>query len=107
MNEAGAKNVGVLALDGAEEVPLKENHAATRSRVSLITTVVSQQADVDALEHGLPVEIMFKGQTDKIVRHLEVPAASNVSRPQWLRSCRAVARFADVSVRTFFRYEIV
>ena len=47
MNEAGAKNVGVLALGGAEEVPLKENHAASRSRVSLMTTVASQQVDVD------------------------------------------------------------
>ena len=82
MNEAGSKNVGMLALDGAEEVPLKEYHAGTRSRVSLMTTVVSQQADVDALEHGLPLEIMFKGQTEKVLRKLEVPAASNVSRPQ-------------------------
>ena len=100
MNEAGAKNIGVLALDGVDEVPLKENHAATRSRVSLMTTVASRQVDVDDLEHGLPLEIMFKGKTDFILRRLEIPAASNVSRPQWLRSCRAVARFADASVRT-------
>ena len=100
MNEAGAKNVGMLALDGAPEVPLKENHAATRSRVSLMTTVVSQQADVDALEHGLPLEIRFKGKTDFIVKRLEVPASANVSRPQWLRSCRAFAICADACVRT-------
>ena len=91
MNESGAKNAGMLALDGADEVPLKENHAASRSRVSLMTSVVSQQADVDALEHGLPLEIMFKGKTDFIVRRLEVPASANVSRPQWLRSCRALS----------------
>ena len=99
MNESGAKNVGMLALEGADEVPLKENHAASRSRVSLMTSVVSQQADVDALEHGLPLEIMFKGKTDFIVRRLEVPASANVSRPQWLRSCRALSICADAYVR--------
>ena len=91
MNENGAKNVGVLALDGCEEVPLKENHAATRSRVSLMTSVVSTQSEVDALEHGLPLEIMFKGKTDFILRSLEVPDSSNVSTPQWLRLVRALS----------------
>ena len=91
MNENGAKNVGVLALDGCEEVPLKENHAATRSRVSLMTSVVSTQSEVDALEHGLPLEIMFKGKTDFILRRLEAPDSSNVSTPQWLRLVRALS----------------
>ena len=100
MNESGAKNVGMLALDGADEVPLKENHAASRSRVSLMTSVVSQQADVDALEYGLPLEIMLKGKTAFIVRRLEVPASANVSRPQWHRSCRALSICADAYVRT-------
>ena len=34
MNEAGSKNVGTLALDGETNVALKENHAASRERVS-------------------------------------------------------------------------
>ena len=41
MNDCGAKNVRALSLDGAQTVALKENHAATRDRVSLMTSVVS------------------------------------------------------------------
>ena len=88
MNEAGSKNVGMLAMDGETSVALKDNHAATRNRVSIMTTVVSDQEAVDALEHGLPIEILFRGGTDRIINQLEAPAASNVSVPQWLRSRR-------------------
>ena len=78
MNEAGSKNVGVLALDGETTVALKENHAACRTRVSLMTAVVSTQCWIDALEHGLPIEIMFKGSSDRLLKTLEMPAAANL-----------------------------
>ena len=80
MNEAGSKNIGVLTLDGCPDVPLKENHAATRTRVSLMTTVVSTQSVLDELEHGPPLEIMFKG-TDRVLKGLEKPHSCNVYRP--------------------------
>ena len=89
MNEAGSKNVRMLALDGETTVALKDNHAATRNRVSLMTTVVSDQEAVDALEHGLPIEILFRGGTDRIINQLEAPAASNVYGPKWLRRFRS------------------
>jgi hypothetical protein len=40
-NESGSKNVRTLEIAGAPEVRLKQNHAATRERVSIMTTVSS------------------------------------------------------------------
>ena len=80
MNEAGSKNVGMLALEGEMNVALKENHAATRNRVSIMTTVVSTQSGLDAIEHGLPIEIVFKGTSDRLLKDMEMPAAANVCR---------------------------
>ena len=77
MNEAGSKNMSTLAIKGALEVPLKENHAATRSRFSLMTSVVSKATAASA--PGLPpLEVLFKGCTNKIVRALELPKDMNV-----------------------------
>ena len=71
MNEAGAKNVGMLALDG-------EPHVAARTRVSLMTTVVSTQLVVNDNRHGLPIKILFRGATDRILKELESPESANV-----------------------------
>ena len=80
MNEAGSKNIGSLSLDGCDHVALKENHAATRCRVSLMTTVVSTKWLLDSFEHGPPLEMMFKG-TERIISPLEQPDNCNLSRP--------------------------
>ena len=85
MNEAGSKNVGVLALDGDTTVALKDNHAASRTRVSLMTSVVSTQCWIDSFEHGLPIEIVFKGASDRLLKTVEKPAVANLYPPQWIR----------------------
>ena len=76
MNEAGSKNMPVLAFEGAPVVPLKENHSSTRQRVSLMTSVVSTKSRLES--HGLPLEIMFKG-TEKVLRGIETQAGVPVS----------------------------
>ena len=75
MNEAGSKNMSVLAFEGAPDVPLKENHASTRQRLSLMTSVVSTKLRLES--HPLPLEIMFKG-TEKVLRGIEIPAGAPV-----------------------------
>ena len=76
MNEAGSKNMPVLAFEGCPDVPLKENHSSTRQRVSLMTSVVSTKSRLES--HCLPLEIMFKG-TEKVLRGIEIPAGAPVS----------------------------
>lgn len=53
-NESGSKNVRSLEIVGAPAVQLKENHAATRERVSVMTLVTSSLAAVNQ-PRGLPV----------------------------------------------------
>ena len=76
MNEAGSKNMPVLAFEGCPDVPLKENHSSTRQRVSLMTSVVSTKLRLES--HCLPLEIMFRG-TEKVLRGIEIPAGAPVS----------------------------
>ena len=80
MNETGSKNTPVLCLKGAPEVALKENHAATRQRVSLMTVVTSDPARASR-PGGPPLEVMFKGETKRVVKDVEVPIAVNMSIP--------------------------
>ena len=40
-NEGGSKRLGTLEVSGTPAVKLKENHAATRERVTLMTTTTS------------------------------------------------------------------
>ena len=65
MNEAGSKQLKGLALAG-ETLDLKENVAATRERVSLMTLVTSDEAE--ATWQTVPVELLFKGKKDGILR---------------------------------------
>ena len=76
---AGVKNVGTVVLAGEHEIPLKDNHAASRSRVSLMTCVVSQQGELDGFDLGLPIEILFRGSPNgRLLGTFEAPAAANV-----------------------------
>ena len=78
MNETGSKDVRTLCLRGAPVVPLKENHAATRDRFSLMTTVTSC-ADQAVAAGGPALEVLFRGKTNRIIRGLVVPAGSSMS----------------------------
>ena len=55
-NENGSKATRTLEIQGAPSVALKENHAATRERCSVMTSVSSCAAAIDRLG-GLPVRM--------------------------------------------------
>jgi hypothetical protein len=78
MNELGSKNTGMLTLRGAPEVPLKENHSASRQRVSLMTTVVSD-AELLADMGVPPLQILFKGETARVLKNIELPPGMKLS----------------------------
>ena len=80
MNEAGSKCTRTLAIQGAPAVPLKVNHAATRERVSIFTTVTSNRAA--ALQpRRLPIEILFKGKpTSRFLKGIRLPPDLNMSK---------------------------
>ena len=104
MNEAGSKDVRTLAhTTKMEEVALKENHAASRARVSLMTTVVSTQSDLDALEHGPPIEIMFKAGTDRVLKGLQLPESLYVCRAQWELQRLSIAACLAITIHTIIR----
>ena len=78
MNEMGSRGVGTLALQGSPAVALKVNHAATRERVSLMTTVTSSRTA--ALQpKRLPIEVLFKAKTQHVLKALRVPKNCNMS----------------------------
>lgn len=55
-NEVGSKNGMTLAFEGMQDVPLNENVAATRDRLSLMTLVRSRVQKY----WDIPIEIMFR-----------------------------------------------
>ena len=72
-NESGSKNQPTLELADRMEVPLVENHAQTRERMSMMTITVS-----DLVRYGkkLPLEMMFKLKTNRMLKDLYVPDVS-------------------------------
>ena len=71
-NENGSKATRTLEIEGAPSVRLKENHAATRERCSLMTMVTSSPAMASS-PALVPVEVLFKAQSPKRTRSLVVP----------------------------------
>ena len=61
-NESGSKNVRTLEFQGAPAVSLKENHAATRERLSVMTMVTSN-AQVATSPRRPPIEMLFKARS--------------------------------------------
>ena len=59
-NEGGSKLVRTLEIAGAPSVKLKENHAATRERASVMTCVTSDPAAARQ-PRLLPVSVVFYG----------------------------------------------
>ena len=57
INQAGSRQMGTLELAGTTQVELKENHADTRGRLSLMTYTSN---NVARIARGLPLEICFK-----------------------------------------------
>ena len=78
MKEGGLKCVGTLEIAGAPMVVLKENHAQTRERVSLMTTVTSCEA-VATWSELMPLELLCKGKSNKRIKDLRPPAGMRVS----------------------------
>lgn len=72
MNHAGAREKGTLSLAGCDVVPLKENHAATRTRLSLMTWTSNSVA---MIENKLPLELCFKSDSgERLVDELRLPS---------------------------------
>ena len=82
MNQSGSKDSKTLDARGAPITALKEAHAQTRGRISILTCTADSE-DVADQEGGLPIEIMFKGKTKRTLKEagaeLRVPAVSNIS----------------------------
>ena len=69
-DEAGSKACDTLALKGAPTVPLIENHAATRTRVSLNSVTVSSE---EVIHKQLPgFEMMFQAQGHELEGKLQL-----------------------------------
>jgi hypothetical protein len=80
-NESGSKNSYTLDFAGVPAVKLKQNHSATRERVSVMTCVSSSQAA--ALQaRKLPIEALFRAKSEKRTRKLKAPKDMNLSL-QW------------------------
>ena len=79
-NESGSKAVRTLEIAGAPAVRLKQNHAATRERVSVMTMVTSSRLDASAAR--LPVELVFKAKSYKRTQKLVLPGDVRMS-VQW------------------------
>ncbi|MCP4007872.1 MAG: hypothetical protein GY725_27125 [bacterium] len=81
-NEAGSKNMGTLTFKGAPTVPIKEDHAGTRSRWSVQTLVSSSYAPAlagaagqEAVEPGASppgLELMFKADGERLAASLQL-----------------------------------
>ena len=71
-----------LHLKGAPDVPLKENHSATRERFSLMTWCTSDAEQLHREGFRPPLEVLFKGKTARVLKDLELPASmKHVSVP--------------------------
>ena len=80
-NEGGSTCVGTLEIAGVKSVKLKENHAATRERVSLITSVTSCP-HMAASASRMPVELLCKAKSRRRTAGLKRPLGLRVSL-QW------------------------
>ena len=77
-NESGSKAVATLEIAGTPAVALKQNHAATRNRVSLMTSVTSN-AEVAKSCSNLPLELLNRARSAKLARTLRAPPGIRMS----------------------------
>ena len=82
LNQAGSKDAKTLDARGAPVTAIKEAHEQTRGRISILTCCADDE-DVADQAGGLPIEIMFKGKTNRTLNEagvpLRAPAVSNIS----------------------------
>ena len=78
MNEAGSRQLKTLAIRGSPVVALRENCAATRARLSVLTCVCSDR-EVALQPGGLPVEAPFRGRSARTIKGIEVPPRVDMS----------------------------
>ncbi len=72
-NESGSKAVRTLELVGAPAVRLKENHAATRERATLMTSVTSDRRSASC-PASMPLEVLYKAKSEKRTGSWVAPA---------------------------------
>ena len=69
-NESGSKQTSTYEMPGRTDIPIKENHAQTRLRVSWMTCTFS---DLKRAGRPLPLEQLFKASGTRVLRDLVVP----------------------------------
>jgi hypothetical protein len=80
-NESGSKNVRTLEFEGAPAVSLKENHAATRERLSVMTMVTSNEG-VATCPRRPPLEMLFKARSKRRTGNIAANPHTNCT-VQW------------------------
>ena len=91
MNEASNESRPSLEIEGCSAVAFTENHAATRTRVSLMTPACSD-AKVAAQAGGLPIEVMFTGKTKAVLTGIDVLGRVRMSSAT-TKHCRSHASY--------------
>jgi hypothetical protein len=80
-NESGSKNVRTLEFEGAPAVSLKENHAATRERLSVMTMVTSN-LKVATCSRRPGLEMLFKARSQRRTGKIDANPHTNCT-VQW------------------------
>ena len=80
-NESGSKALATLEIAGAKSVALKQNHAATRQRVSLMTSVTSNPL-VAGGPGNMPLELLSRAKSNWATKALRKPPGISISF-QW------------------------
>ena len=72
-NESGSKQTATYEIPARREIPIRENHADTRKRVSWMTCTFS---DLEGAGRPLPLEQLFKATGKQVLRALQAPDPS-------------------------------
>ena len=75
-NQAGSKLLGTLSIKGVSGVPLKEDHAATRSRQTIFTWCTTNKQMLS--EGKVPLELCYKfsGPGERVIAGMDLPDGS-------------------------------
>ena len=78
-NEAGSKDVRTLEIKGAGDVELKQNHANTRERATVMTSTTSDKKKAARPEQYLPLELMKKAGSARTLKGIKLPKNMSVA----------------------------
>jgi hypothetical protein len=100
VNEAGSKLLGTLAMKGAKSVPLREDHNATRARMTIMTYVSN---NAGRLARGMPLECLFclKGSGSSVMPQLVFPAHGRFSA-----QCSESGSYSEHHVFLFLEFHL-